>query len=320
MESNVNVQMNKDPQDKYRDGFWSEIEKGLYLMVPMFLKNIFKYQNLDSPAAMTLTEDNLKEMEEFVRSEAYYKQISEGTELRDYYGNFYYDPKSFKFLIGEKNMILAIKKFLANQPEKFWKKLMQSTSTAMTSASSNSRRLAHNDLEKEKQKILDLLKKNKKTVPKDLLEFLPSIKTEVTIQNNLVIAKVICPKCDTEIQATKKDGKWILSNFRRHFHNHSGLTKKTRKRKSQVKTNNRASKGSSRTKRVRNMEEDEEEEDDMEDDSEESSGKTEDEDEDEEKNLDEYSGNPPLRDARGTESPMENSTETAEFEVPFDQM
>lgn len=106
--------------------FWNKIEKELnvpiYIMrPPNHIKFVFKLQGLDFPATLeTVTSSIIPDLETFVGSEDYFNAIPSGSDLRDYFGLFFENRKSFKFLLGEKNLLKIILDSQIFKQSSFW--------------------------------------------------------------------------------------------------------------------------------------------------------------------------------------------------------
>lgn len=105
--------------------FWNYIEECLHITVPIHLKNILRLQDIDNPYILgNLTSQEITEVEEFVRTDAYKNQLPKDIDYRQYYefyGSYDYNYASFKFSVKEKLILLATADFIKNQSKDIWK-------------------------------------------------------------------------------------------------------------------------------------------------------------------------------------------------------
>ncbi|KAF5279211.1 hypothetical protein FQR65_LT03459 [Abscondita terminalis] len=93
-----------DPDDL----FFNEIENHIKIVVPKFTKNILKISGLSNRVAFqSFTETNLIELENFVKNDL--KDLVDQTQYEDYFEVYKNNPEKFKFLVGYKKVIEAIK-------------------------------------------------------------------------------------------------------------------------------------------------------------------------------------------------------------------
>lgn len=105
--------------------FWNYIEESLRIAVPIHLKNILRIQDIDDPYILgNLTSQEIPEIEQFVRTEEYKKNLPKEIYYKqyyEYYGSYDYNYASFKFTVKEKLILLAVADFIKKQPKDSWK-------------------------------------------------------------------------------------------------------------------------------------------------------------------------------------------------------
>lgn len=266
--------MMDDGLDEYRDNFWNLIQNALGIPVSVHLKNIFKFSDLDNKVALMGLKENgfdFNELQTFVRSENYKMNVDDDNLMNFYGRTFAKNPEKFCFTMGEESImkqILALvwddTKNAKIRPEQ-WKKLQKksfsrakssnrgsaASSAGLDSCPENYSNRPNFDRSAEIEKIKALInepKKLKSLYPNELLTHLTGISITVSQDESGDISSLItCSVCDKTIKCNKiVDNKlkrqstahWNLSNFIRHFLNHSNLQygKKQTPNKKLVKT------------------------------------------------------------------------------------
>lgn len=105
-----------------RCNLWKILETELSIPIPRYIKNIFKYQNLDNGASIcAFTLSMIGEIETFAKSDVYLHQISPYENKKDYYGIYFHDPQDFKFTLGDKVLLHKIVDFVKDKDYTYWK-------------------------------------------------------------------------------------------------------------------------------------------------------------------------------------------------------
>ena len=92
---------------------WEKFEDEFMIKVPLHLKFIFNIQSADNVKVLSnLNKEELDFMEEFVRSDAYAREVPIGTDLSDYYENqqahnFHFSEADLNFFKEIKQLILG---------------------------------------------------------------------------------------------------------------------------------------------------------------------------------------------------------------------
>lgn len=91
-----------------------EVEQRLNIVLPISLKNVLKINGFtDSKLIENVSEEDLKEMENFMRETA--PDLISENEFENYYGIFHKKPQTFKFLLGQRKLIQIIAKYFKDK-------------------------------------------------------------------------------------------------------------------------------------------------------------------------------------------------------------
>ena len=219
---NLHANDTEEVEDIYRKLFWEKIEKTLCpnIFIPTYIKNIFKFQGLDNPVTFkSISENVLKEVENFVRSDFYKSLIPSDARKRDYYDMYEKEENKFIFPIGHKLLIFKIKEFICQKKDTFWKSLNINKNLG-TIQTINEKAMKSVNFKSEAKKIFKLLSKNKKMSVK-LKTMIDCVEVEITLDKDSIAANISCSICKKKIRCLKKNGRWDLYNFRRHFMTHT---------------------------------------------------------------------------------------------------
>ena len=239
--------MDSTPSSSRSINFWNILESKENVVVPIYVKNIFKMANLDNHTAFKcVTEEALKELEIYVR-ESMKDILDEDENLQDYYGPYYKKPEKFSFAMCDKFVIKKLVLFAQSSGDELWnlktapektKINEQSTSTTNSKEKSLPNITPKLDITEERKNLLKAVKtaveksilmdaetKEKKNVL-DKIEVTISV-AEIYESGDLpksytYNAKIKCPCC-LEVSKFKKCGdvdtkgsRWVISNFKRH--------------------------------------------------------------------------------------------------------
>jgi hypothetical protein len=254
--------------DERRYNFWNILERDSGAYISPTIKNILRLNNMDNPLSFrNITEDVLKEFEIFAQT-VMTSFIEPNSNMRDYFGIFHNMPEKFRFMIGDRHLILELVKMVKQAPKDYWK-LPSTDCEEFREPSCKKRALSKpedkNILKSEKKselhekknpnvkeeinKLTKLVKSlsqdenlNKKlrNLLKGYVQIEVSIKEiydgETYPQGFTYVAGITCPSCSfvtniTKCETTKgKSSRWIISNFRRHIYQHQKSTELTEKR------------------------------------------------------------------------------------------
>ncbi|XP_052129935.1 uncharacterized protein LOC113211514 isoform X2 [Frankliniella occidentalis] len=191
-----------------------------------------------------LTDDDLKEIENFVKSGELQAKVKDPKEFKWYLGSDI-DPKSFSFSIGEKRLIKLLIKYVTDNHESKDKPLGKNVSllhplfrrSVEPGAAGSPKRLKSSvasdklvvtyDFPQEETNVRKLMKDHfrKEAFPEDYIKSVAqlaiTIKTVERKDGAGLSASVKCPMCSEKIGGVRSPTTtWTLSNIYRHFVKH----------------------------------------------------------------------------------------------------
>lgn len=194
----------------------------------------------------SLTNDDLHNLENFVKGEFYFELIPKNTtNYRDFYGLYHAENhrKSFEFTDGDIKILTTIKSYVNSGYSEFWNKTLKKRATIHTDQNKNTpeplasnnnvvlnadednntrERVVTNEnifINTEAKNVFQLLKSQQKSVPNDLKELIDSCGVQVVSGCKCLYAEIMCPVCDKTIRINKIRS-WNVFNFFRHFKKH----------------------------------------------------------------------------------------------------
>lgn len=114
----------KDASEKHSlaDHFWNRLETASDVRIPLYVKNILRFNNYDNAMAFRrITVDTIKEMEDFAR-ETMKLFLEPDDDRQSFYGNFHRCPEKFRWMSGDKHLIEELVKFVRDQQPGFWQR------------------------------------------------------------------------------------------------------------------------------------------------------------------------------------------------------
>ncbi|XP_024885627.1 uncharacterized protein LOC112463447 isoform X2 [Temnothorax curvispinosus] len=242
-------------QDNFVENFWDILETTHGVFIPNYIKNVMHFNNLDNPISFKkITESMISELENFAKNEMQ-DFIEPNADLKAYFGLFEKRPEKFRFMIGDKQLILALVEIVKKMPPDNWR-LSKPSQVFLDEPSLKKAKLAVDksnlqknvlplqsdqssnvNLETERKKVETLIKNlNKKytsneNVSEDIREKLKcSTKVKISVKDSYdenglskaftYSACVTCPLCSILVNFTKVGSRWIISNFARHIETH----------------------------------------------------------------------------------------------------
>lgn len=105
--------------DPRADHFWNQLETATVVRIPLYMKNILRFNNYDNAMAFhRITVDTIKEMEDFARETMKFF-LEPKDDLQSFYGNFHRCPEKFRWMSGDKHLIEELVKFVCDQQPNF---------------------------------------------------------------------------------------------------------------------------------------------------------------------------------------------------------
>lgn len=98
--------------DERRYNFWNILERDSRAHISPTIKNIMRSNNMDNPLSFrNITKDVLKEIEIFAQT-VMTSFIEPNSNMKDYFGIFHNMPENFRFMIGDRHLILELVKMV----------------------------------------------------------------------------------------------------------------------------------------------------------------------------------------------------------------
>lgn len=93
--------------------FWDIIENKLGCSVPKYLQNILALRGYENAHSIkTITQEDLSELQKYVRSDEMMERVPKDADFRDYFGVFHATPKKCYVLPGHMKLLIEIVEFV----------------------------------------------------------------------------------------------------------------------------------------------------------------------------------------------------------------
>lgn len=215
--------------------FWQKLEALSGVQIPVHIKNILRLNNFDNYLSFcSLNSEMLSELEIFVKEDML-DLLEEDCNLQDYFGIYHKNPTKFRFLIGDKALLIRLVGLVNNKLDlDYW----NPPQIKKTDVPKIKIRLSEADIVMEQNKLCHMIQNSlqnlsQKNYENDVCQNFATLTTDdldiqVSIKENNVdtadsftyIAKLKCILCSSVITMAKQVRGWIISNYIRHIHSH----------------------------------------------------------------------------------------------------
>lgn len=230
--------------------FWEKVYLATGVTIKPHIKNIFQILSQDNALSFgSMTQEDIAMAEKFVREEMK-DFLDDDLDPKEYYGIHQKNPTSFKFMDGDKMLLVKLIEIMKTKEIEFW--TPNSTESSTKSLANPQQRPpvygkpANFSIKDEEIKLkrsisvnITNFKKKKARFLDEQSEELLDGKTDITMsaayedesQETIeYTANVKCPLCVQEVSLKKvekagKSAKWTCSNFGRHLQVHLNLKK-----------------------------------------------------------------------------------------------